>query len=67
MPSTFEEADEEPAAPQLTDRKLQIIKSLARGNKQIARSLTISEKTVRNHVSNIYAIRKDLAEALESS
>ncbi|PLS85734.1 MAG: hypothetical protein CYG60_11030 [Actinobacteria bacterium] len=35
---------------------MQIIKSLARGNgnKQIARSLDISEKTVRNHVSNIY-------------
>jgi len=29
---------------------------LARGhfNKQIARALDISEKTVRNHVSNIY-------------
>jgi DNA-binding NarL/FixJ family response regulator len=52
----FEEADEEPAAPQLTDRELQIITSLARGNgnKQIARGLSISEKTVRNHVSNIY-------------
>ena len=24
------------------------------GNKQIARSLDISEKTVRNHISNIY-------------
>ena len=47
---------EEPAAPQLTDRELQVITSLARGNgnKQIARALTISEKTVRNHVSNIY-------------
>lgn len=53
----FEEAGaEEPSAPQLTDRELQIITSLARGNsnKQIARSLSISEKTVRNHVSNIY-------------
>lgn len=53
----FEEAEaEEPSAPQLTDRELQIITALARGNgnKQIARSLNISEKTVRNHVSNIY-------------
>ena len=53
----FEEAEaEEPAAPALTERELQIIRALARGNgnKQIARALSISEKTVRNHVSNIY-------------
>ena len=49
-------AEGESTAPQLTDRELQIITSLARGNgnKQIARALDISEKTVRNHVSNIY-------------
>ena len=54
----FEEAEkeEEPSAPTLTDRETQIVTALARGagNKQIARSLSISEKTVRNHVSNIY-------------
>ena len=52
----FEEADQEPAAPSLTYRELEVVKSLARGrgNKQIARDLHISEKTVRNHVSNIY-------------
>jgi NarL family two-component system response regulator LiaR len=54
----FEEAGEkeEPAAPKLTDREMQIITSLSRGraNKEIARDLSISEKTVRNHVSNIY-------------
>ncbi len=52
----FEEADEEPTTPQLTERELEVITALARGNgnKQIARSLAISEKTVRNHVSNIY-------------
>ena len=53
---TFEEADQEPSAPSLTERELEIITSLARGrgNKQIARDLSISEKTVRNHISNIY-------------
>ena len=40
----------------LTVRELEILKMLASGmaNKQIAYKLTISEKTVRNHVSNIY-------------
>jgi DNA-binding NarL/FixJ family response regulator len=52
----FEEADQEPSAPSLTYRELEVVRSLARGrgNKQIARDLNISEKTVRNHVSNIY-------------
>ena len=52
----FEEAEEEPSATTLTERELEIITALARGqsNKQIARGLSISEKTVRNHVSNIY-------------
>jgi DNA-binding NarL/FixJ family response regulator len=52
----FEEADQEPSAPSLTYRELEVVKALARGrgNKQIARDLAISEKTVRNHVSNIY-------------
>jgi DNA-binding NarL/FixJ family response regulator len=52
----FEEADQEPSAPSLTYRELEVVNALARGrgNKQIARDLAISEKTVRNHVSNIY-------------
>ena len=52
----FEEAEEEPSAPRLTERELEIITALAHGraNKQIARDLSISEKTVRNHISNIY-------------
>ncbi len=52
----FEEAEEEPSAPHLTERELEIITALAHGraNKQIARDLSISEKTVRNHISNIY-------------
>ncbi len=41
----------------LTNREVEILKLLANGmaNKQIAYHLKISEKTVRNHVSNTYA------------
>ncbi len=40
----------------LTAREVEILKLIAIGqaNKQIAHRLSISEKTVRNHVSNIY-------------
>jgi DNA-binding NarL/FixJ family response regulator len=40
----------------LTNREIEILKLLAHGmaNKQIAYRLKISEKTVRNHVSNTY-------------
>ena len=57
MLSTFEgiraEAD---IVPQLTERELDVVRALARGqsNKEIAGDLGISEKTVRNHASNIY-------------
>lgn len=53
---TFEEAETEPSAPKLTARELEVMNALAHGkaNKQIARDLSISEKTVRNHISNIY-------------
>ena len=42
--------------PSLTERELEVIKALSQGksNKEIARDLEISEKTVRNHASNIY-------------
>ena len=42
--------------PSLTERELEVIKALSQGksNKEIARDLQISEKTVRNHASNIY-------------
>lgn len=47
-----------PAAPfpGLTDREHEVLDLLARGldNHAIARRLVISEKTVRNHVSNIF-------------
>ncbi len=40
----------------LTDREVEILKLIAAGlaNKQVAYRLHISDKTVRNHVSNIY-------------
>jgi DNA-binding NarL/FixJ family response regulator len=44
------------APPPLTERELEVIRALAQGmsDRQIAQSLSISEKTVRNHTSNIY-------------
>jgi DNA-binding NarL/FixJ family response regulator len=60
MLNTFEvggrEGNARLAPPPLTERELEVIRALARGmsDRQIARSLDISEKTVRNHTSNIY-------------
>jgi DNA-binding NarL/FixJ family response regulator len=45
-----------PESPEvLTDRETEVLKLLAEGqaNKEIARNLTIGEKTVKTHVSNI--------------
>lgn len=41
----------------LTDRETEVLRLMARGqaNKQIAHTLTIAEKTVKTHVSNILA------------
>ena len=46
----------EEAFSDLTDREREILELMARGdsNAEIARALTISVKTVRNHVSNIF-------------
>jgi DNA-binding NarL/FixJ family response regulator len=43
--------------PELTDREREILDLVARGltNAEIARRLVISDKTVRNHVSNVFA------------
>jgi DNA-binding NarL/FixJ family response regulator len=43
--------------PALTDREREILDLIAagHGNPEIARRLTLSDKTVRNHVSNIFA------------
>lgn len=58
MLSTFEGIGDKDTqiTPSLTERELEVIKALAQGksNKQIAQVLGISEKTVRNHASNIY-------------
>jgi DNA-binding NarL/FixJ family response regulator len=41
--------------PDLTERELEVLRLIAQGmnNQQIAQTLTISEKTVKTHVSNI--------------
>lgn len=43
--------------PELTDREVEILQLIAqgRGNLDIARQLYLADKTVRNHVSNIFA------------
>jgi two-component system nitrate/nitrite response regulator NarL len=44
-----------PALPELTDREAQILAQVARGltNKEIARALSLSEKTVKHHMTNV--------------
>ncbi len=48
---------DDPDAPQLTDRERQLLQLLADGQtpKQVADALFISPKTVRNHLTKIYA------------
>jgi DNA-binding NarL/FixJ family response regulator len=43
--------------PTLTDRELEVLDLIAAGrsNTEIARTLVVSDKTVRNHVSNIFS------------
>jgi DNA-binding NarL/FixJ family response regulator len=69
---------EQVPAPRLTDRELEVLKLVARGlnNRDIAKTLFISENTVKNHVRNIleklqlhsrmeavvYAVREKLLE-----
>ena len=45
------------AFPDLTDREREVLDQIARGrdNAEIARRLGIADKTVRNHVSNIFS------------
>jgi DNA-binding NarL/FixJ family response regulator len=40
----------------LTEREIEVLRLVARGhsNKDIARQLTVSQKTVGNHLQNIY-------------
>jgi DNA-binding NarL/FixJ family response regulator len=50
-------AEARPATVELTDREREVLELVARGrnNTEIARELFISGKTVRNHVSNVFA------------
>ncbi len=50
-------ADSSKTFPELTERELEVLELIARGekNQAIAEKLVVSEKTVRNHVSNIFA------------
>jgi DNA-binding NarL/FixJ family response regulator len=45
------------AFPELTDREREVLDLVARGftNAEIGRRLVVSDKTVRNHVSNVFA------------
>ena len=47
----------DPDAPELTDRELQILQALADGRspRDVAELLDISPKTVRNHLTKVYA------------
>lgn len=57
-----------PAFPELTEREAEVLQLVAAGhsNGRIARDLGLSEKTVRNHVSSIFAKLRvaDRAEAI---
>lgn len=46
-----------PLVDDLTPREREVLTLLAKGrsNKEIARALSISEKTVKNHINNIFA------------
>ena len=50
-------ASAQPPFPELSDREREILTMMARGraNQEIADDLVVSLKTVRNHVSNIFA------------
>ncbi len=50
------DAREQPRKPTLTDRETEVLKLLAEGlpNKQIARRLGISEKTVKAHLTRVF-------------
>ncbi|CAM5359534.1 DNA-binding response regulator OS=Streptomyces alboniger OX=132473 GN=CP975_07520 PE=4 SV=1 [Streptomyces alboniger] len=60
MPAYFSAVREvcgQSAFPRLTAREREVLDLLARGcgNREIARKLVLSEKTVRNHVTHIFA------------
>jgi two-component system, NarL family, nitrate/nitrite response regulator NarL len=50
-----QESSRAPALPELTEREAQVLEQVARGltNKEIARALSLSEKTVKHHMTNV--------------
>lgn len=56
-----------PVAESLTERELEVLRLAARGltNKQIGHDLDISDRTVQNHLANIYA-KLDVASRTEA-
>ena len=53
----FEASLPEDSFPELTPRELEVLELIAEGHKnsQIAEKLVISDKTVRNHITNIFS------------
>lgn len=53
---TSKGASSEKDGASLSDRELEVLRLIAKGmlNKEIAKTLFISEKTVKNHISNIF-------------
>ncbi|MCA9918581.1 MAG: response regulator transcription factor, partial [Anaerolineales bacterium] len=47
---------EQPLTTDLTERELEVLTAVARGerNKEIARALGVTERTVKAHLTNIY-------------
>jgi len=56
MPVLVSREKPSPLFDELTPRELEVLRLIAQGlrNREIARKLVISEKTVSNHVSNIF-------------
>jgi DNA-binding NarL/FixJ family response regulator len=57
LPATSEAADASPLASPLTGREIEVLQLMAQGlaNKQIAVALSLSEHTVKFHLSSLYA------------
>jgi DNA-binding NarL/FixJ family response regulator len=56
MPVPVSREKRSPLFDELTPRELEVLRLIAQGlrNREIAQKLVISEKTVGNHVSNIF-------------
>lgn len=56
-PSVIANLVKAPRSEQLTDRELQVVQGVAKGwtNREIARQLSISDRTVQGHLANAFA------------